>query len=370
MASVTPSSASHRIPELDGWRAISVLLVVFSHLVSNRYLDSIQHVSAKLASIAYFSASLGPRVFFVISGFVICRLLVVEEAKYGSISRTAFYYRRALRILPPLLTYLLAISLLKMAGMIYQSRSGVVHAGLFLLDLPWLPRDWFVGHTWSLAVEEQFYLVFPTAWVLIPSRMRSRGVVCVFLLCCILATEGFHEMGMLLQSVAGIAVGVWLALNESRAREVAARVPGVAIAAVCLMLLVVPADSPAQRTLFALYRALVMPPAIGLVLIYSLERGQPLRRILCSKPMQALGLTSYAIYLWQEIFTGDASNYTASGLLLRDLLPAMLVLIPVSYYGLERPAMRLGRFLSKRARGAAPMSARDLPNGIAAPSDG
>jgi peptidoglycan/LPS O-acetylase OafA/YrhL len=123
---------TRRIPELDGWRAISVLLVIVSHVVSNRYLHALEGVSPLLAQVVFFSGGLGPQVFFVISGFVICRLLIKEEARYGAISLKGFYWRRVFRILPPLLTYLAAVYELLRHGMIDEKRKALVCSALFL----------------------------------------------------------------------------------------------------------------------------------------------------------------------------------------------------------------------------------------------
>jgi peptidoglycan/LPS O-acetylase OafA/YrhL len=115
------------------------------------------------------------------------------------------------------------------------------------------------------------------------------------------------------------------------------------------MLLILPHYAPVTLQVVLFYGVFV-PIGIGLVLMYSLERGKWLRAVLCSKPMQAIGLTSYGIYLWQQLFTAAPDRYTARGAALGYLLPALLVIIPVSYFFLEKPAMRMGRALSRRAR--------------------
>jgi peptidoglycan/LPS O-acetylase OafA/YrhL len=353
--------ASHRIRELDGWRAISVLLVIFAHFVSSRYTDAFaQHGFRSAASKILTSGALGPKIFFVISGFVICRLLIMEEQRYGSVSLKGFYYRRAFRILPPLLTYIAAVALLIATGMIVETWQTLPYALAFLYDIKLSPWTWFVVHTWSLSVEEQFYLIFPAAWILTPARMRSRVVAGVFLLCTALELIFFYPpLNGLLQpacwvSFAGIALGVWMAIHEQRVRQVAARVPGIVIAGICVLLLYRPIGrfnlNPWEEQHFY---DIVAPAGIGLTLMYSLERGKWLRAVLCSKPMQAIGVTSYGVYLWQQLFTGPLDRYTPRGMAVAYMLPLLLVIVPASYFFLEKPAMRLGRALSQRARKAA-----------------
>jgi peptidoglycan/LPS O-acetylase OafA/YrhL len=191
--------------------------------------------------------------------------------------------------------------------------------------------------------------------LLTPARLRSRVVACTFLLCNALALapsvpllDRVLKEGFTLY-FAQIAFGVWMALNEQRVRQMAARVPGIFIALAGLMLLIRPNDA-SGTTWAVFYYGVAMPIGIGLILMYSLERGHWLRLVLCSKPMQAIGLTSYGIYLWQEIFTGYADRYTARGSILGYLLPLMVIVIPVSYRFLEKPAMRKGRLLSQRVR--------------------
>src|SRR5262245_47937599 len=104
------SSNNRWIPTLDGWRAIAVLMVVFCHELAgrpglNRIVD---YVFTKIGP-------LGVQIFFAISGYLICRLLLIEADKSG-ISVRAFYIRRAFRILPPALTYLGVMALASAAG--------------------------------------------------------------------------------------------------------------------------------------------------------------------------------------------------------------------------------------------------------------
>jgi peptidoglycan/LPS O-acetylase OafA/YrhL len=93
-----------------------------------------------------------------------------------------------------------------------------------------------------------------------------------------------------------------------------------------------------------------MPLAIGTLLVFSLECRRWLRAVLCLKPVQAIGLSSYGIYLWQQLFTAPAKFYTAAGMPIQFLLPLLLVIVPLSYFFMERPLMRLGRRLANRVR--------------------
>jgi peptidoglycan/LPS O-acetylase OafA/YrhL len=342
-----------RLRELDGWRAMSVLLVVFYHIAWFQHRPFVMRFPG-LGHVIYYCGPLGVKVFFVISGFVICRLLILEDLRYGSVSLKSFYYRRVFRILPPLFTYLGALSLLLGAGLIHEHWKAISYGAFFLYDLSAAPPGWFVGHTWSLAVEEQFYLIFPALWIFAPRRWRSQVFFGVFLLCALWNLPGLHTgwdafiLSDARQGFACISCGVLLAIHERRVRAMSAKVPAFIVALVGLLLLMHPAGTHGWQA--GLYEGLLVPPAIGLVLSFSLVRGHALRTFLCSKPVQAVGLTSYGIYLWQQLFTAPGIYLVGAGEMIPLLLPALALIVPMSYFLIEKPAIRFGKFLSRRAR--------------------
>jgi peptidoglycan/LPS O-acetylase OafA/YrhL len=348
-----------RVRELDGWRAISVLLVIAHHIGAYQHPRLLSHFSVP-AHIFQYCGDLGVKVFFVISGFVICRLLISQELLNGSVSLKAFYYRRVFRILPPFYFYLWIVSLLLYLGIIHESWRAICGSALFLFDIRYVtPHSWFVGHTWSLALEEQFYILFPAMWVFTPGRWRVYVFVGLFLL--IAAWDLFTDYngGTGLTSAhtregfACICCGVLMATLESHLRRLANRVFAFIVALLAFMLLAHPMGS--ESTLSSLYECLLVPPAIGIVLLFSMNRGRWLRATLCSKPMQALGITSYGIYLWQQLFTapkeyitrtGPQPYFSEHGQIIMLLLPLLSLIVPLSYFLIEKPAMRVGTLLS------------------------
>jgi peptidoglycan/LPS O-acetylase OafA/YrhL len=301
------------------------------------------------------AGNLGVSTFFFISGFVICRLIILEEKRFGSVSVKGFYYRRIFRILPALYTYLAVIALLMAAGLLVGVWNALPVAATFSQNFVLVPRNSFVLHTWSLAVEEQFYLIFPAMWVLTPLQWRSRTFAGTLLL---LAASSVALCTLIRQPVrldfwgyTAISAGVLAAINERRLRTAVSHVPGVLVAVVALILLIRPARERHPYDM-ALFGAVFMPPAICLVLMYSLERGRWLRAVLCSRPFQAIGLTSYGIYLWQQLFTAPQNQYTQRGAAIAYMLPMMLVVVSFSYFFIEKPCMRFGKLLSRKAREA------------------
>ena len=342
-----------RLRELDGWRAVSVLLVIVHHIGGFQHARLLSRFPAP-ASVVHYCGPLGVKIFFVISGFVICRLLISEGSRNGSVSLIAFYCRRVFRILPPLYTYLGVVSLLLCLGLIREHWRSILAGVFFLYDIhftPMVPPGWFVGHTWSLAVEEQFYLIFPTMWVLTPKTWKGQVFLGVFFLCAAWNLSMVYTgWDVLISSdtragFACIACGVLMAIHEVRVRPIAKSVPAFVIVLVALTLLLHPVGSNNWRAV--LYECLLVPPAIGLVLLFSLERGPWLRALLCSQPMQAVGLTSYGIYLWQQLFTAPKTYFYGGGQMITLFLPLLCVIVPLSYVLIERPSMRYGKSLSR-----------------------
>ena len=350
-SSVVRSPREARLRELDGWRAISVLLgdcPPLSPIPACR--PSRTHV--RLARVLHDCGPLGVKVFFVVSGFVICRLLILEEKRNGAVSLKGFYIRRVFRILPPFYLYLACLGVLVALGWIGQIWQQIFSSAIFLYDVVPVRADgWFIGHTWSLAVEEQFYIVFPMLWVLTRKVGRERVFSALFLLIVMWnISAAFLDWNRAAprEGFACISFGVLLAIFEARARAIVRHIPSLVAFIVAICLLWHPEDQSGWKS--DLYESIFMPPAIALVLVSSLEKGELLRRFLCSWPMQAIGLTSYGVYLWQQLFTAPSRFYNGSGRQNERLLPLLLVIIPISYFFIERPSMRLGRRLAERYR--------------------
>jgi peptidoglycan/LPS O-acetylase OafA/YrhL len=342
-----------RLRELDGWRAISVLLVIVHHIGRFQHTAVLSRIPGASSFVKY-CGPLGVKVFFVISGFVICRLLILEELRFGRVSLKAFYCRRVLRILPPFYLYLSAIALLLLCGLIHESWAGILQCQLFLYDFKFSQPSWFVGHTWSLAVEEQFYLLFPSMWVLTPKAWRGRLFSIVFLLITVWnlsMVTGHWDTITWNDTRAGfscISCGVLMAVFEQRCRAIVRELPALAVAALGFILLLHPVGIFGWKA--TAYESVFVPPAIAVVLLFSLMRATALSRVLCSRPLQAIGVTSYGIYLWQQLFTAARERYAGAGIIIFWLLPLLCAIVPLSYVLLEKPAMRLGRRLAERVR--------------------
>ncbi|MGC2329639.1 MAG: acyltransferase [Candidatus Sulfotelmatobacter sp.] len=161
-----------RIPSLDGLRAISITLVVLSHLVKWK------HVSLEVLG-SY--GALGVHVFFVLSGYLITNLLLQEFQRSSTISLRDFYIRRAYRIFPAAFVFLAVVIFL------YWQQIRWYHAAAALLYVANMDitRPWIFGHLWSLGIEEQFYLLWPFA------LKKWQNHKTTILLCVLMATPVF-----------------------------------------------------------------------------------------------------------------------------------------------------------------------------------
>jgi peptidoglycan/LPS O-acetylase OafA/YrhL len=150
---------------------VSILLVLAGHSVK------LVVPGTRLAELCDALAQIGVSIFFVISGFLITHLLVEERERAGAIDLRAFYLRRALRIVPPFFVFLGLLALARWLEGDPLPFEELAIAGGFLWNYL-APRETFaLGHTWSLAVEEQFYLLWPGLLVLLGRRHAIRGAL-------------------------------------------------------------------------------------------------------------------------------------------------------------------------------------------------
>jgi peptidoglycan/LPS O-acetylase OafA/YrhL len=195
-----PASRAPRKPELDGLRGIAILLVLIFHC---RAIANPVTMPQRLYYSGPDAGWIGVDIFFVLSGFLITNVLLNTTAHAGYYSH--FYIRRALRIFP---LYYVIIALLALGSLL----------GFFQIDPSFPGRQiwyWFyvqnwliffrhlpievVGHFWSLAVEEQFYLVWPLL-ILLASRRRLTGSLCVLTI----GVSFAIRIGMVLAGVIGV----------------------------------------------------------------------------------------------------------------------------------------------------------------------
>src|ERR1035441_7488431 len=147
------------LPSLDGWRAVSIVLVLGGHTIFTAGFPS------ELRSLFSwtFDGNLGVRCFFLISGLLITWLLILEHDRTRRVNLWHFYARRALRILPVYFSFLLVIALL--AHFTPYHLTGTEWIGNLTFTRNFMGTGFTTDHLWSLSVEAQFYILWPGLFV-------------------------------------------------------------------------------------------------------------------------------------------------------------------------------------------------------------
>ena len=345
------------IPSLDGLRAVSVILVIVGHAAL--YGPATDHW--RLFSSFFLNAEIGVECFFVISGFLITMLLLREHERTAKISLKMFYLRRGLRILPPFYALILVVLLLKYLGGLAIPTQRIWTAATFTYNTVKHPAwgSWWLGHTWSLSVEEQFYLCWPFVLVYLgETRARKAALVLtlsapVFRVCLVLRHPEFANQisGLLPSRMDALMLGALAALCS--AAPVFQRWLGKLTAPlIAIPLAFVVVVSPLLSYYFGnLYLFSVGFTAectclliVLLFVIYNPSSG--LGRLLNTRLMVYIGVISYDLYLWQQLFI-TPKNTTFTG------LPGINVLLLciaafLSHKCIEVPTRSLSRRLTSR----------------------
>src|ERR1019366_238747 len=168
-------SGSARIPSLDGLRALSISLVIFAHLCGTTDWPFSQGTLSATRNLG----ALGVRVFFVISGFLICQQLIDESQAQGTVSLRRFWLRRSLRIFPPAFAFIGVMCTLNHTARFLEP--GDLTAAVTYTMNYHRQHAWQLGHLWSLSVEEQFYLTWPLVALAGVTHMRFCALVTIIL---------------------------------------------------------------------------------------------------------------------------------------------------------------------------------------------
>jgi peptidoglycan/LPS O-acetylase OafA/YrhL len=351
-----PGSKSVRnIPSLDGMRGISILLVILGHASNTRSFPS------WIPSLAKDHAALGVQVFFVISGYLITKLILDEERKTGTISLKLFYARRTLRIFPPFYLYLFVLTIGVWAGMLQLPKYNLVFAVAYLTNVvPVATGAWVTGHLWSLSAEEQFYLVWPAAikfagkrWALIAAGMVALCAPLVaFALLQLNHESGIRLLGVISDSIASgcVLAGImpWLRRQKLFWAALSARVGGIVI-------LIIPLIDHRNHPRIHL---LVIETALNLCICYCVARYTEFPhtiggRFLNNRALAGLGRISYSMYLWQQLFLSP------HGTALLQTFPvnvfATFCCAALSYLIVEKPLANLRKRLRPRSAQSDPV---------------
>jgi peptidoglycan/LPS O-acetylase OafA/YrhL len=357
-----------RLPSLDGLRAVAVWLTILHHL-TGRFGLTFTHPLLR----AVANSGDGVGIFFVLSGFLITTLLLREQVRSGRIDMIGFYLRRTFRIFPPLYVYLLFVILFcGWAGIDLRPES-VLSAGLFFRDYsPW--NSFFLTeHTWSLSVEEQFYLLWPPVFIL---AMRRGGRTCAARvgIALIAVTPALRVLGRLahiaafqhrdvtmmhtrmdslmtgcvLALVMGTPAFEWLYRKYARVWWIAPLY--TLLIAGLLGGLEHPVSDTTLGVAYTITLGLTVDSVcIGLFMVWAIRNPEsPVGRALNNRVVVWMGVVSYSAYLWQTAF-------------IHELNPTFLARWPwllmyiwgaaaLSHLVVERPALACRRRIERWRR--------------------
>ena len=352
--------SSRYIPALDGLRALAVIAVVIYHMNAT----------------ALQSGLLGVTIFFVLSGYLITGLLIREWSTTKKINLPQFWLRRVRRLFPAIVFVLLGTIVLTgvfAPDMLTKLRNDIVAALLFFTNWWYIFQDvsYFeamgapspVTHFWSLAIEEQFYLIWPPLLLLLFSKRVKKRHIQLGLLVAAIASAA--AMAILYSPQAdpsrvyygtdtrafSLLIGAFLAFEfpparvnghgrqgfTARDRKIALGVGSAALAGILVMMVAVNGYSP-----FLYYGGIALLSLLTGALIITLADGRsPLARFFALRPLVWIGKLSYSIYLWHypllllmnpQNFTGETPWFAYVGQAL-----VILAASAISYYVVETP---------------------------------
>ena len=333
-----------RVPSLDGFRAFSIILVVVGHLAFPPALAKL-HRYLELGG-------LGVRFFFVISGFIITDLLIKEYKKAGTINLKNFYIRRILRIFPVYFTYILVIYLIDLSFQLHIAPMAYLSSCFFIQNFELSNNVWLLAHTWSLSVEEQFYLIWPNLF----KKVKLQNLFSFWAL--IIVAGSIARILHYKYTAASVYMGAPFIMHAD-----------FIFSGCCLAILfnekydLVLSIIKKQNAFYVLlmiiamwflslmefhkdYDVLFIPTAgtmitlciCNLILYYVVKKDTWGFAILNNKIIIRIGQLSYSIYIWQQLFTSNLNWWITQ-------FPQNIVLIAltayISYTFIEMPINRL-----------------------------
>lgn len=310
----------NRIQSLDGLRAISILMVVFGHAFKGYF---------KLIDIA----NLGVRVFFIISAYLIVGILY-RDVKANTFSIKTFYFKRLIRTFPAFYVYLV-VAFFVLIGFNLFDFEQFWRAPIYLENYHsrslWNDKQWFVGHTWSLAVEEQFYVLIAFLFLFYYKKWINYNQLLVVFVVIVFVTPLIRISYMYFKEIPDVfrgsmhrsfetvadslAFGAILAISSKEKllqSKVFKFLTNKIVLLVLILLFFQMLNSSILVSEFGLkiryvynFFGLTIINFIIVLLIFivmNLNHTSKLAIFLNHPIMKTIGLWSYSIYLWQQIW--------------------------------------------------------------------
>ncbi len=344
------------LPSLDGIRAISALIVFASHVPG-------------IGTV--IPGGLGVTVFFFLSGFIITSLLRIEFENKQSIDFRGFYLRRVFRIFPPLyivLTISLALGCLGVVGSDFTTM-GAISSFFHFTNYYYIFHGEHVGNllpgmdvTWSLAIEEHFYLIFPILFVLLRKNLDNQTTAFVLASICLgvlawrfhlYSQDNFFPRRIFWATscrIDSILFGCILALWKNPAIEGIKRLPDSVLAIFLSLSIAALIASLLPRSFF--FREVIRYTIQGLALmpIFFLAIAKHdwwIFRILNTRILVGMGKISYTFYLCHRLFLQLVDHYIENQIALATIIAFVCAVVfsTLMYFAVEKPMARLRKKL-------------------------
>jgi peptidoglycan/LPS O-acetylase OafA/YrhL len=330
----------HRLPALDGVRAIAISLVLAGHVMI---------AESALANYGELVGGVGVTIFFVLSGFLVTRVMLLDEARTGRLRLGRFYVRRALRIFPAFYTFLAVLTVLSAL----QLRPGIEPHSWWASALyfrNFTGSDWDTGHLWSLSLEEQFYALWPIVFAVL--RRRRKRLVFIGIAVAAGTLWRLYWLGGVASPPSSATIQAIYSWPHMRLDTF---LIGAAFAIgdwqwtrLLLPRFILPflgiwfENGPFHRWTLPFDTALTAF-AVGAMIHWLVQTPFLLpSRNLSRKWVVHVGVLSYSLYLWQQIFLGPHLRWWSLG--------AIAACASGSYWLVERPALRWKERLDRKVR--------------------
>jgi peptidoglycan/LPS O-acetylase OafA/YrhL len=287
----------------------------------------------------------------VISGFLITTLLLKERTRKGYISLKKFYIRRVLRIFPVAYLFLIVLVVLSIVFGVFIDWKALLGSFLYIRNLPFLETpEWYTGHFWSLSVEEQFYLFVP--WLL-RKNIKTYVVISLLLLLAspVLVYMFFHGfsdnyvvmlLNRLIVNQTPIIIGSLFAIFVYFRIIKLPSINNIAIVVMMLMSVIVMSNTISFIPSFM--SPVLSSVLLSVVIVASIQQTNGwFYWAMNNAVMVKIGVLSYSIYIWQQIFTHTQPWSFLGGIYQTTIfnLIALAIVSFLSYYLYERWFLKL-----------------------------
>lgn len=343
-----------RIESFDGLRGFALILVILYHTFMPYT----------------YGGFVGVDIFFVLSGFLITLLLLQEHKKTHTIQLRKFYMRRLLRLAPAIIIVLLCYYLYgqvflpdsKNEQVSQSALSALLYVSNIVSTYGWLDMNHLI-HTWSLSIEEQFYLLWPVALLFMLVRVNniprlifiiSFLIVSIWINRILLELDGApirrlyfgsdtHSDGLLIGCLAAVIVVNYSEIFTKIPGWLSRLIPWIPILAVVFYIFSTLMLNTKIRFVYIWFFPLLNLVSIVLIVSLYYQSTQNIKHNLFYNPgLVWLGRISYGLYLWHPLVFGILSDNGIQGVtVVLYGLPVAILLATSSYYFIELPVLKL-----------------------------